>query len=914
MEFDNRIDAGAGHKPEADLVEGSMAGDADSRQTALQTWEQALDGKKKELDQREAELSEREALLDDCEKELESQKKKLTAREEQIAALEERLKERESTAADRERSIQEREDELAGREELLRKRSDCVDKKAAALAKRECETLDRELDISRRENALLEQQTELDRQRSQAEEQIKQEQLEAKAAFENALAGERIKFMAEMQAQMEARRQEFEASLAERERTWQESVQARMDERTKAAEAKADRLLRQAEEHAKQEIERLTQDAAEKDAQADRKRQEVDRKSDELDHRESELQEREDELDAERRKIAREARRQAAKDEELESREQDQETAIQALIGRRIAAFNQQMADKDRELAEVRERCRQLDMERDSIETFKVSIGETPEIIRDRQNRMQREIDSLKQELSRRAPESLERDFHELQTQSRQLKAELDEALGKVRILEQKNRELSHFEVENIGLVSRNQGLESVVEELRSQAEQYRQRIERLNVNEAKLSDYEARVAEIQKGFLSPLIGVGLPSETSEIRWLQTICEQCAIYGVSFPRRILYAFHTALKISDWSSITVLAGVSGTGKSELPKLYAAFGGLNFIAVPVQPNWDSQESMLGFFNSIDNRFEPEDLLRFLVQCTEDEAYSQYMSIVLLDEMNLAHVEHYFADFLSKLESRRGSSKNDLPSVEVKLGAGVPPYRLKLVRTIMWTGTMNQDETTKSLSDKVLDRGLVINFPRPRILRSREDMPVLQLQIEKLNRPMLTKQVWNSWVVRKIELEGEQRKEMDRYRGIVESINDKLEHVGRALGHRVWQSVEYYMMNYPTVAAERAKLNPGEMSMGLKRAMKVAFEDQIVQKIMPKLRGVETRGHAKTSLDEIEELLEEEGFENLKDDFEIACEQGYGQFIWSSAKYIEAAEEENTGAAPDGGTEDAEADGQG
>ena len=303
-------------------------------------------------------------------------------------------------------------------------------------------------------------------------------------------------------------------------------------------------------------------------------------------------------------------------------------------------------------------------------------------------------------------------------------------------------------------------------------------------MNEAKLSDYEARVAEIQKGFLSPLIGVGLPSETSEIRWLQTICEQCAIYGVSFPRRILYAFHTALKISDWSSITVLAGVSGTGKSELPKLYAAFGGLNFIAVPVQPNWDSQESMLGFFNSIDNRFEPEDLLRFLVQCTEDEAYSQYMSIVLLDEMNLAHVEHYFADFLSKLESRRGSSKNDLPSVEVKLGAGVPPYRLKLVRTIMWTGTMNQDETTKSLSDKVLDRGLVINFPRPRILRSREDMPVLQLQIEKLNRPMLTKQVWNSWVVRKIELEGEQRKEMDRYRGIVESINDKLEHeIGRA-----------------------------------------------------------------------------------------------------------------------------------
>ena len=60
------------------------------------------------------------------------------------------------------------------------------------------------------------------------------------------------------------------------------------------------------------------------------------------------------------------------------------------------------------------------------------------------------------------------------------------------------------------------------------------------------------------------------------------------------------------------------------------------------------------------------------------------------------------------------------------------------------------------------------------------------------------------------------------------------------------------------------------------------------------MPKLRGVETRGKSKESLDKIESLLEDNGFERLKDDFDIACEQGYGQFIWSSAKYIEADEE--------------------
>ena len=82
---------------------------------------------------------------------------------------------------------------------------------------------------------------------------------------------------------------------------------------------------------------------------------------------------------------------------------------------------------------------------------------------------------------------------------------------------------------------------------------------------------------------------------------------------------------------------------------------------------------------------------------------------------------------------------------------------------------------------------------------------------------------------------------------------------------------------------------------MSNELRKAMKIAFEDQIVQKIMPKLRGVETRGKGKEKLEEIKTLLIDRGFEHLKDDFETACEQGYGQFIWSSAKYIEADEVE-------------------
>jgi 5-methylcytosine-specific restriction endonuclease McrBC GTP-binding regulatory subunit McrB len=326
-------------------------------------------------------------------------------------------------------------------------------------------------------------------------------------------------------------------------------------------------------------------------------------------------------------------------------------------------------------------------------------------------------------------------------------------------------------------------------------------------------------------------------------------------------------------------------------------------MNFISVPVQPSWDSQESMLGFFNSIDNRFEPEPLLKYLVQCTEDEKYSPYMSIVLLDEMNLAHVEHYFAEFLSKLETRRGTAAGNVPAVEVKLGAGVEPYELKLKRNILWTGTMNQDETTKSLSDKVLDRGLVIYFPRPHTLINRTALRNLAAMMK--DRKMLTEAAWNNWIIRNMTETEESPvlAELGKYKKIVEEINDILENVGRALGHRVWQSIMNYILNYPTVSEvlrtqgvrddkkRTWNFNSVEVTEELKNNMRTAFEDQIVQKIMPKLRGIETRGKGNENLQKIEDLLESKGFEKLKDDFDIACKQGYGQFMWSSAKYIEA-----------------------
>lgn len=821
-------------------------------------------------EEREARIAEREKKVAELEKSLMQKYNEVKSKIEECSQKTQQYEQNVNKLNETQKAVEQREKEVRRKEEEIKKQEDKLQKKAE-------EILKRENDVKERENAI-------DQREKNEEATIKKIQLEEKANLEAALAKERSEAVSSLNDQLTQERTVFEQNLAKTEKQRMEALEKEIADKKKEADEKI-----------KEDIEDRTREVANREKKAKESSEANIKKEEELDKKEKELEEREAQVKTDKRQNEREKRRLNSKEEDLNAQEEDIKSLIEKGMSDKIADFNCQLAAKDASLKELRDKIKELMASIQAIETFKVSIGADPAIIDNKIQNLNRTIEELKEELASRASGEIQKERDQYKADYESQKIAIADLEKKNRILQQKNDELSSFEVSNVGLASKNQELESLVNELQGQNDNYRQRIERLSSTEARLSDRDQRIAEINKGYLTKLIGANLSMEKSEIDWLNDIYNRCDEYGIHFPQRILYAFHTALKISDWSSVTVLAGVSGTGKSELPKLYAAFGGMNFINVPVQPSWDSQESMLGFFNSIDNRFEPEPLLRFLVQCTKNDEYSPYMSIVLLDEMNLAHVEHYFADFLSKLETRRGASKTNVPTVEVKLGAGVEPYQLKLERSVLWTGTMNQDETTKSLSDKVLDRGLVINFPRPRELKSRVKMGILDKAVEETNRPMLTKKIWGSWIVREVKLEGDQEKELNKYKKIVEDINNELEHVGRALGHRVWQSIEYYIINYPTVVAEMNRLTSGEMSMTLSEAMKVAFEDQIVQKIMPKLRGVETRGRGKENLERIEALLEDKGFERLKDDFEIACEQGYGQFIWSSAKYIETDEAE-------------------
>lgn len=597
----------------------------------------------------------------------------------------------------------------------------------------------------------------------------------------------------------------------------------------------------------------------------------------------AELDELKDELEYQKQRL------QASKGR-LEEREANLNLEVDAKVVERKQSFENEKSALNDEISRLRESIKTSSALISNFEELKHKLGdEDPAAVLLKLKTYEEEIKKLRDDLATRPTQEMQEAFDRLKSEKSELQLACKRLSEENEILRGSARAQSDLEMQVAELTDKNKSLLRRFESVDADNNRLMDELKRLQSSYEREQDREARIRDIE----TPYIQKELPravDKVEELQWLDGISKSCIDYGLRFPRRILHAFHTALKTSEWSPMTVLAGVSGTGKSELPRLYSHFGGINFLSLSVQPNWDSQESMLGFFNSIDNKFDAQPVLRLLAQSQKARAegyplgLEDVMSLILMDEMNLAHVELYFAEFLSKLELRRGRKGNEVPSLEVKLGAGIQHYDLPLGRNVLWAGTMNQDETTKSLSDKVLDRGIVINFPRPITLERRRQLKPLGDQA-----PLLSRKLWESWWCRESKFNDDQ---ILPFKGFIEDMNTSLSKVGRALGHRVWQSIEYYMSNYPDVL--EAQRNNDDAS--LVKAMKVAFEDQLVQKVMPKLRGIETRGKSKSDcLDKIRTQLVNDAY-TIIDDFDLACEFGYGQFIWNSANYLKDDEAVN------------------
>lgn len=189
--------------------------------------------------------------------------------------------------------------------------------------------------------------------------------------------------------------------------------------------------------------------------------------------------------------------------------------------------------------------------------------------------------------------------------------------------------------------------------------------------------------------------------------------------GGHYPNGEVRRFHAALNFLNHKHFVILSGLSGTGKTQLALKYArAIHGLTedtesdplIFECPVRPEWTDPTGLTGYYDALTNRYVVPPFLEAVLVAT---AHRESPVFVLLDEMNLARVEYYLSDVLSCMETKGALQlhSNGIP-LEGTTGASIRA-ELPLPPNLFIIGTINVDETTNPVSDKVLDRASVIDM---------------------------------------------------------------------------------------------------------------------------------------------------------------------------------------------------------
>lgn len=276
---------------------------------------------------------------------------------------------------------------------------------------------------------------------------------------------------------------------------------------------------------------------------------------------------------------------------------------------------------------------------------------------------------------------------------------------------------------------------------------------------------------------------------------------------------------------------ILAGLTGSGKSSLTRTFAeAFGASSsngrFRRIAVRPDWIDQTEVLGFVNPISERFVPGWLAEVVRAC---EREPDRLHFVLLDEMNLAPVEQYLAEWLSAIEeARSGNDDVRMPLYSYGLvpkNADEWPPSLRLPDNLMIIGTVNVDETTRPLSERVLDRANVLLL----------SVEVSDRHHEPDGKPPAP---WHVGIAewRKVC----KTRPSDRHHEILTDIADILRPASIGVGLRAHLELERFVANAEGIIEDVDALDWG-----------------IVQRIIPKIRGF--KGHLAESLKELLEELE-------------------------------------------------------
>lgn len=220
---------------------------------------------------------------------------------------------------------------------------------------------------------------------------------------------------------------------------------------------------------------------------------------------------------------------------------------------------------------------------------------------------------------------------------------------------------------------------------------------------------------------------------------LEEICTKFRNYlakveGLYFEEDTIRFFISGLGTSHFS---ILEGLSGTGKSSLPRYFAKFTNSNVLFMPVQATWRDKTNLVGYFNEFSKRYSETEFLTQLYHANYDP---DRLHFFVLDEMNISRVEYYFADLLSVLEYPEEEWKLRLMHFPYDF---LPPAKLmdgciKIPNNSYFVGTANKDDSTFTITDKVYDRAITIDFSyRNAPFKVTEEVSTINLSASKFHQ---------------------------------------------------------------------------------------------------------------------------------------------------------------------------------
>lgn len=201
--------------------------------------------------------------------------------------------------------------------------------------------------------------------------------------------------------------------------------------------------------------------------------------------------------------------------------------------------------------------------------------------------------------------------------------------------------------------------------------------------------------------------------KSSESNFIQALCDYTLSKGLTYTTKDLANFHICMKTN---LLNIISGMTGTGKSQLARAYSSMLNLsieneNLLFMPISPNYTEPSDVIGYLNTMNGVYVASEtgLLDFIIKASNNP---EKMYVVIFDEMNLSQIEHWFAPFLSLLEVEEAERYLQLYSKNARcINDNQYPHKVRIGSNIRFIGTMNIDETTKEVSDRLLDRANII-----------------------------------------------------------------------------------------------------------------------------------------------------------------------------------------------------------